>query len=111
MIGTSSGGIATVRALPVQLHSHRSGHQLVQGWGKIIVTWDESDTDNSGINGGGGGHVPTIVVSSALKANPQQYGGGVDTTGLLHSIEDNYGLAHLGGSSSDETIDALLSRS
>jgi acid phosphatase len=77
--------------------------------GQIIITWDESDTDNSGINGGGGGHVPTIVVSAALKAHPQQYAGNVDSAGLLHSIEDVYGVGHLGGSSGDGTIDALLS--
>lgn len=79
--------------------------------GQIIITWDEADTDNTGINGGGGGHVPTIVVSAALKANPQQYAGSVDTTGVLHSIEDIYRVGHLGGSSSDGTIDALLSPS
>jgi acid phosphatase len=79
-----------------------------QAGGSIIVTWDESDNDNSGLNGGGGGHVPTIVVSAALKAVPQQDSTGVDTQGILHSIEDTYGLAHLGGSSADGTIDSLL---
>jgi phosphatidylinositol-3-phosphatase len=77
--------------------------------GEIIVEWDESDTDNAGINGGGGGRVPTIVVSAALKAHPQQYFGNVDSAGVLHSIEDAYRVGHLGGSSGDGTIDSLLS--
>ena len=76
--------------------------------GQIIITWDESDNDNSGINGGGGGHVPTIVVSAVNAARPTQDSSSVDTTGILHSIEDRYGLSHLGGSSADGTIDALL---
>ena len=72
--------------------------------GQIIITWDESATDNTN----GGGQVPTIVVSAALKAAPLQATSFVDTQGILHSIEDTYGLAHLGGSSADGTIDALL---
>ncbi len=72
--------------------------------GQIIITWDESATDNTN----GGGQVPTIVVSAALKAAPVQATSFVDTQGLLHSIEDTYGLAHLGGSPADGTIDALL---
>jgi acid phosphatase len=79
--------------------------------GQIIVEWDESDTDNTGINGGDGGRVSTIVVSDALKANPRQSTENVDTAGVLHSIEDAYGLPHLGGSSGDGTIDALLNGS
>ena len=72
--------------------------------GQIIITWDESATDNTN----GGGQVPTIVVSAALKAAPARVTSFVDTQGILHSIEDTYGLAHLGGSSADGTIDALL---
>jgi acid phosphatase len=79
--------------------------------GAIVIEWDEADTDNAGINGGNGGHVVTIVVSAALKAHPLQYGGSVDTTGVLHAIEDAYGLAHLGGSAADGTMDPLLSPS
>jgi hypothetical protein len=59
--------------------------------GQIIITWDESDTDNTDINGGqnGGGHIPTIVVS----------------------IEDAYGLPYLGDAAdaANGTIDSLLS--
>ena len=77
--------------------------------GSIVVTWDESNTDNSGLNGGGGGHVPTIVVSAALKASPQQVSTPVDTVGILHSFENAYGLSHLGGATADGNIDTLLS--
>jgi hypothetical protein len=67
--------------------------------GQIIIEWDEAlDADTSGIDGGAGGH----------DASPQVDTTPVDTVGVLHSIEDTYGLAHLGGSSSDGTIDPLL---
>ena len=79
--------------------------------GQIIIEWDEGVfSDYSGINGGsGGGHIPTIVVSNYLASGPHQVSGQVDTVGILHTIEDRYGLSHLGGSSADGTIDALLS--
>ncbi|MGA2519814.1 MAG: alkaline phosphatase family protein [Acidimicrobiales bacterium] len=81
-----------------------------QAGGQVIVQWDEGDdSDTAGINGDAGGHVTTIVVSAALHG--QQDSAAVDTVGVLHSIEDAYGLAHLGGSSADGTIDALLSGS
>ncbi len=79
--------------------------------GQIIIEWDEAlDSDTSGLNGGAGGHIPTIVVSNALKANPQQDATPVDTVGILRSIEDQYGLPHLAGAANaaNGTIDALL---
>ena len=80
--------------------------------GQIIVDYDEgAPSDSSGINGGNGGHVPTIVVSAALKASPTQSSAAVDTAGVLHTIEDSYGLSHLGGSNADGTIDSLLNAS
>ncbi len=78
--------------------------------GQIVIEWDEAlDSDTSGLNGGSGGQVPTIVVSAALKG--VQDSAPVDTVGVLHSIEDTYGLAHLGGSAADGTIDSLLQTS
>ena len=77
--------------------------------GQIIVEWDEADTDNSGINGGGGGHVPTIVISDALKAAPRQSSTPVNTAGILSSVEDCYGLAHLNNDPANGNIDSLLS--
>ncbi|HTZ10699.1 MAG TPA: alkaline phosphatase family protein [Acidimicrobiales bacterium] len=73
-----------------------------QQGGQIVIEWDESDTDDTN----GGGHIPTIVVSAALKADPRQSSTEVDTTGVLNSIEDVYGLPHLGEGVG--TIDALL---
>jgi hypothetical protein len=80
-----------------------------QQGGTIVIEYDEGATsDTSGVNGGNGGNVPTIVVSQALKDAPQQYAGAVDTVGILHSVEDAYGLPSLGGSSADGTIDPML---
>ena len=77
--------------------------------GQIIITWDESN-DSSGLNGGDGGHVATIVVSAANKANPIKDTTPVDTAGLLRSVEDRYALPHLGGAANaaNGTIDCLL---
>jgi acid phosphatase len=71
--------------------------------GQIIVTWDESSSDNTN----GGGRVPTIVVSDNLRALPQKDSAQVNTTGILNSIEDSYGLSHLAAGTG--TIDSLLS--
>ncbi len=51
--------------------------------GQVIIEWDESDNDNSGINGGDGGHIPTIVVSAAYAARPVKDSTRVDTAGIL----------------------------
>jgi phosphatidylinositol-3-phosphatase len=82
--------------------------------GQIIIEWDESDNDNSGINGtSGGGHVPTIVVSAANRSNPVKDSSPVDTAGVLRSIEDRYGLGHLANAAdaTNGNIDSLLGTS
>jgi hypothetical protein len=81
--------------------------------GQVIIEWDEADSDNAGINGGDGGHVPTIVVSAANAAAPLKDSTRVDTAGILRSIEDRYGLSHLAnaGNSANGNIDALLASS
>jgi hypothetical protein len=78
--------------------------------GRIIVEWDEADTDNTGLTGGDGGHVPTIVVSAALATSHQRDSVSVDTAGVLHSIEDVFGLGYLGAAAdpANGNIDALL---
>jgi len=79
--------------------------------GQIVIEWDEADTDNSGINGtSGGGLVPTIVVSQALEAHPEQDPTPVTTAGVLHSIERAYGLPYLGDAADPASgnIDALI---
>ena len=83
-----------------------------QAGGQIIIEWDEAlASDTTGINGGAGGHVPTIVVSDALAASPQQDSTLVDTVGILRSIQDTYDLPYLGGNAADGNIDALLDAS
>jgi acid phosphatase len=79
--------------------------------GQIVIEWDESDTDNTGINGtSGGGQVPTIVVSQALEAHPLQDPTPVSTAGILHSIERAYGLPYLGDAAdpANGNIDTLI---
>lgn len=81
--------------------------------GQIIIEWDEAlDSDTSGINGGAGGHVATIVVSAALKQRPLRDATPVDTAGILRSIEDRFGLSHLGRAANPASgnIDTLLER-
>ena len=82
--------------------------------GQIIIEWDESAGDSSGLNGGtGGGRIPTIVVSAALAAHPVQEATPVDQIGILSSIESVYGLSYLGfaGDGFNGDINALLSAS
>jgi acid phosphatase len=78
--------------------------------GQIIITWDESANDNSGINGGDGGHVPSIVVSRYLTDNPQQYSGPVDSAGIFQSLEHIYQVPFLGAAATSpgDNIDHLL---
>jgi len=85
-----------------------------QAGGKIIIEWDESTNDTSGINGStGGGRIPTIVVSAGLAAAPQHDATPVDTIGILHSIEDLYGVPNLSGAAdpANGNIDSLLNAS
>ncbi len=80
--------------------------------GQIIIEWDEAlESDTSGINGGNGGHVPTIVVSNDLATHPQQDTTPVSTAGILASIEHIYMLPYLGAASSTASgnINSLLS--
>jgi hypothetical protein len=78
--------------------------------GQIVIEWDESEGDSTGINGTDGGHIPTIVVSSALKTSPRKDATPVNTTGILASIENCYGVGHLAGAGDpgNGNIDALL---
>jgi hypothetical protein len=85
-----------------------------QADGKIVIEWDESNNDTTGINGTtGGGRVATIVVSAALHAHPQQDSTPVDTIGIVRSIETLYGLPFLSGAANaaNTNTDALLAPS
>ncbi len=81
--------------------------------GNILVEWDEGvDSDTSGVGTAsvGGGHIITLDISAALKADPQQDSTPVNTAGILHSIEDAYGLPYLADAAdaSNGNIDSLL---
>ncbi len=108
--GTPQQGDAFLSSFIPQVQStawYRAG-------GRIIIEWDESDTDNTALNGGsGGGRVPTIVVSEALRAHPQQDPAPVSTAGILHSIEKAFGLGYLAdaGAAANGNIDTLLAGS
>ncbi len=79
--------------------------------GQIVIEWDESDNDDSGINGGDGGHIPTLVVSAVDKVTHPRDRTRVDTMGILRSIEWRYGLPYLAGAANaaNGNIEALLS--
>lgn len=63
--------------------------------GTIVLTWDEAqDSDTSGVVGGSGGHVATIVISQKLSGSAPQT-TPVDQAGLLRSIESAFGLSLL----------------
>jgi hypothetical protein len=65
--------------------------------GIVIITWDSAKTsDTSGWNTGDGGHIPTIVIS---KTSHGTFPSGGNHYGTLRAIEEAYGVALLGGSS------------
>jgi hypothetical protein len=59
----------------------------------IIVTTDEGNSsDGSGIAGGNGGHVPTVVVSQALHGHGA-HNAPVDQAGIVGSLDQLWGLS------------------
>ena len=61
--------------------------------GTIVVTTDEGhSSDGSGIAGGNGGHVPTVVVSQALQGHGA-YNTPVDEAGIVGSLDQLWGLS------------------
>lgn len=70
--------------------------------GVLVVTWDEGDDDSamspaSGAvsSSGGGGRVLTLVIGPGLPAG-RVLPGPYDHYSLLRTVEDAFGLAHLG---------------
>ncbi|HEY7980552.1 MAG TPA: alkaline phosphatase family protein [Candidatus Eremiobacteraceae bacterium] len=53
----------------------------------VVIVWDESDTLN-------GNSIPLIITGAAVK--PGVYGEAVDHYRVLRTVEDFYGLPHLG---------------
>lgn len=73
--------------------------------GIVIITWDSATTaDKSGWNTGNGGHIPTIVISATSSG---AFGYGGNHYGTLRAIEDEYGVGHLGKSSSAANGDLM----
>jgi len=71
------------------------GTQWYRAGGTIMLLWDEGqDSDTSGIAGGNGGHVAGIVIGQALNGSAPNT-TPVDDAGILHSVEQAYGLAYL----------------
>ena len=82
--------------------------------GQIVIEFDEGlDSDTSGVGSageGGGGHIATIVVSAPLASAPQQDATPVNTAGVLHSVEKEYGLSYLqdAANTANGNIDSLM---
>jgi phosphatidylinositol-3-phosphatase len=72
----------------------------------IIVVFDESDGDNSGIGtaSSGGGQVVCVVISNK---GPQQFGGAVNHYGLLRTLEKIYSVGFMGDASNSSNGDLL----
>ena len=79
------------RQIPTVMRSswYRSG-------GTIVITFDEGVTNAGCCGGASGGHVATIVVSSATPRGTRM-SRPIDHAGILRSIEELYGLEYLGG--------------
>jgi hypothetical protein len=63
--------------------------------GTVIITFDEGESSAGCCNGARGGRVATVVVRAGLGPSAH-HDAPVDQAGMLRSIEDLYGLAHLG---------------
>jgi acid phosphatase len=55
----------------------------------LVLTWDEDD-------GGAGNHIATMITGAHVR--PGRYGGSINHYNVLRTIEDMYGLPHLGAS-------------
>jgi acid phosphatase len=62
----------------------------------LIIDWDEDD-------GGLTNHIPTIFVGPMVK--PGRYSERIDHYNVLRTIEDMYGLSHLGHSAAAPIVD------
>jgi hypothetical protein len=89
------------RTLPSVLASpwYRAG-------GVVIITWDEGTSSASCCHGASGGRIPTLVVSASTPAGARS-AQPVDHAGTLATIEDLYGLPHL-GDAADPASGSLL---
>ncbi len=72
---------------------------LGSGWyaagGVVLITWDEGASSAGCCNGAHGGHIATLVLSARTPPGARLT-TPVDHAGLLRTVEDLYGLPHLG---------------
>ena len=74
------------------------GKVIASTWfrgGVIVITFDEGSGDAGCCGGADGGRIATVVVTSRVPAG-LRWSRPVDSAGILATIEDLYGLAHLG---------------
>jgi hypothetical protein len=71
----------------------------------LIVTWDE-DENPGHTQGGGGGHIPTILVGGPVTPGAR-FGDTVDHYRMLRTIEDAYGLPALGTAADRQPITGI----
>ncbi|MDQ1397381.1 MAG: phosphatidylinositol-3-phosphatase [Acidimicrobiaceae bacterium] len=72
----------------------QSSHWYAEG-GAVVITWDEGTTSASCCQSAHGGHMPTLVVSERIPAGTRS-DTPISHAGILRTIEDAYGLPHLG---------------
>jgi hypothetical protein len=63
--------------------------------GRVIITFDEGSSSAGCCGGAHGGHIATVVVRAGL-GPAARIDAPLDQAGILRSIEDHYGLGHLG---------------
>jgi hypothetical protein len=75
--------------------------------GVVIITMDEGyNSDSTGWNGSTGGHIPTVIVSASNAiATSHSYSTGGNLYGILHGIEEAYGVGLLGASADPKNGD------
>jgi acid phosphatase len=70
--------------------------------GAIFLAFDEADGGDTG----GGGHIPFIAVGPTVRSHARS-GAPLDHYSLLRTIEDAWGLPHLGRSASAPAISGI----
>ena len=77
--------------------------------GMLFITWDEGTTNASARGGGGGGHVPLIVVGPHVPAGLRSARPATELD-LLRTLEDNWGLGCLANACRASALTAFLRR-
>ena len=68
--------------------------------GQIVIMYDTGYGNSGGVNGSSGGQLPPLVVVSAHTRGMGLRGTPLNTAGVLHSVEQAYGLKYLGDAAS-----------